>query len=86
MFVQRFQIPDDPEMDADLVGPQYGFSSKGQIQLEQKSDMKSRGLASPDLGDCCAMSFAVKVKAKKKPVEQQLIYSFPDRSLGWMGR
>jgi hypothetical protein len=81
------QIPDDPELDADLVGPQYGFSSKGQIQLEQKSDMKSRGLASPDLGDCCAMSFAVKVKAKKKAPQQQLIYNYPASSgLGWMSR
>ena len=74
-------------MDSDLVGPQYGFSSKGQIQLEQKADMKSRGLASPDLGDTLAMSFAVSVKAKKKPQQSQLIYSFPDRAgLGWMGR
>ena len=27
------QIPDDPEMGTDLTGPQYGYSSKSQIQL-----------------------------------------------------
>lgn len=56
------QIPDDPEMEIDLTGPEYGYSSKGQIQLERKEDMKARGLASPDLGDCLAMTFAVNVQ------------------------
>lgn len=61
------QIPDDPEMEIDLCGPEYGFSPKGQIQLERKEDMKKRGLASPDLGDCLAMTFAVKLRGKKRP-------------------
>jgi len=65
------EIPDDPEVDADLTGVQYGYSSKSQIQLEKKEDMKSRGLASPDLGDCLAMTFAVKVSAVKKPYIQR---------------
>src|SRR5215468_1708423 len=55
------QIPDDPELEVDLTGPQYGYSNKSQIQLEKKEDMKARGLASPDLGDTLAMTFAVKV-------------------------
>jgi len=44
--------------------PQYGYSNKSQIQLEKKEDMKSRGLASPDLGDTLAMTFHVNVNAK----------------------
>lgn len=60
-------IPDDPELEADLTGLQYGFSAKQQIQLEKKEDMKARGLASPDLGDCLAMSFAVNFLAKQEP-------------------
>lgn len=36
------------ELEVDLTGPEYGFSSKNQIQLERKEDMKRRGLASPD--------------------------------------
>lgn len=43
------EIPDDAEMEVDLTGVQYGYSSKSQIQLERKEDMKSRGLASPHL-------------------------------------
>jgi hypothetical protein len=50
-------IPDDPELEADLTGPEYFFSAKNQIQLERKDDMKKRGLASPDIGDMLAMTF-----------------------------
>lgn len=59
------QIPDEPDMD-ELSYPEYGFSNKNQIQLEKKEDMKARGLASPDIGDCLAMSFAVKIAAPRK--------------------
>ena len=59
-------IPDEPELEADLCGPEYGFSGKQQLQLERKEDMKKRGLASPDCGDMLAMTFAVKVAAKKR--------------------
>lgn len=59
------QIPDDPELDADLTSIEYGYSQKGQIQLEKKEDMKKRGLGSPDCGDAIAMTFAVKVAPKK---------------------
>jgi hypothetical protein len=56
-------IPDDPELETDLCGPQYGYNSKQQIQLERKEDMKKRGLASPDLGDALAMTYAVQVNS-----------------------
>jgi hypothetical protein len=55
-------------MEIDLTGPQYGYSSKSQIQLERKEDMKARGMASPDLGDTLAMTFSVKVAPQ--PVRQ----------------
>jgi hypothetical protein len=60
-------IPDDPELDTDLTGVQYGFSRTQQIQLESKDDMKKRGLSSPDAGDMLAMTFGVKVAPKSKP-------------------
>jgi hypothetical protein len=60
------QIADDPELEADLTGPEYGFSARQQIQLERKEDMKKRGLASPDCGDMLAMTFAVKVLPQPK--------------------
>ena len=79
-------IPDDPELESDLTGPEYYFSNKNQIQLEKKEDMKKRGLASPDLGDTLAMSFAAvtagktqeerdrdKVEATKTPEERNML-------------
>jgi len=77
------EIPDDPEIETDLTGPEYGFSNKNQLQLEKKEDMKARSLASPDIGDCLAMSFAVKVLAKPKP-EKPLVYQF-EQAQAWMG-
>ncbi|MGH9452336.1 MAG: terminase [Terriglobia bacterium] len=60
------EIPDDPELAADLAAPEYGFSARQQIQLERKEDMKKRGLASPDSGDCLAMTFSVTIVAPPK--------------------
>lgn len=57
-------IPDDPELETDLTGPEYSISNKNQIQLEKKEDMKKRGLASPDLGDTLAMSFCAYTLSK----------------------
>lgn len=63
------EIPDDRELRDDLVGPEYGFTAKQQIQLEKKEDMKKRGLSSPDCGDALAMTFAVTVmeSASRRP-------------------
>lgn len=57
-------IPDDEEMDADLTGVEYGYrDSDNAIKLERKEDMKKRGLASPDIGDALALTFAQPVAA-----------------------
>lgn len=52
-------IPDDQELLDDLTGPEYGFTSTEAIQLEKKSDMKARGLSSPDIADALAITMAV---------------------------
>ena len=54
-------LPDDPELRADLCGVEYGYDARGAIQLERKDDMKKRGLASPDIGDALALTFALPV-------------------------
>jgi hypothetical protein len=66
---------DIPEIDVDLTGPDYFFSPKGQIQLEPKDAMKARGLDSPDIGDCLAMSHSAKVLARKPALPP--VYSYP---------
>lgn len=65
------QIPDDAEFERQLTGPNYhivqGKVQNGSIILESKEDMRQRGIESPDKGDCCAMSFSVKIAPKPKP-------------------
>ena len=59
-------IPPDEELRSDLVSPEYGYTGdKGQIALEKKSDMKKRGLASPDCGDSLALTFAAPVRPRR---------------------
>lgn len=51
-------IPDDRDLQDDLSGPEYGYDHRMRVQLEKKTDMKKRGLASPDCGDALALTFA----------------------------
>jgi hypothetical protein len=60
-WVEFADIPDDAELAEDLIGPLYNYNAKGQLCLEQKDNMKERGLSSPDCGDMLAMTFAVKL-------------------------
>lgn len=57
-WLQTGCLPPDPELRADLTGIEYGYNARGEIQLEKKEDMKKRGLASPDIGDALALTFA----------------------------
>lgn len=66
------EIPDDSELADDLTNPEYGFSAKQQIQLERKEELKKRGLASPDCGDCLAMTFGVKIAPIRKQIAAPL--------------
>jgi Helicase len=77
------EIPDEPDLETELTSPEYGFSNKGQIQLERKDDMKKRGLASPDSADMLAMTFSVTVAPP--PPEPEKVYRYPgeDRN-AWM--
>lgn len=54
-------IPNDSDLITDLTGVEYDFNVKNQLQLEKKSDMKARGLASPDNADALALTFALPV-------------------------
>lgn len=54
-------LPDNRDIYDDLTSVEYHMTLKGQIQLERKEDMKKRGLASPDLADGLALTFAEEV-------------------------
>lgn len=57
-------LPDDDQLCADLAGPEYSFDARQRFALEKKSDMKARGLASPDSADALALTFAAQVEKK----------------------
>lgn len=78
------EIPDDPELEADLTGPEYFFSNNSQIQLENKEEMKKRGMSSPDCADMLAMTFGINV-APPPPAPEPEMYYPGERSLNWMG-
>jgi hypothetical protein len=82
-LVAGAEIPDDPELADDLTNPEYYFSPKQQIQIEKKDEMKSRGLRSPDCGDCLMMSFSVTV-APPKPKETPRYRSPGENANSWM--
>ena len=63
-------MPDDSELQDDLVGPEYITDDNGRVLLERKKDMKSRGLASPDCADALALTFAYPVTPKSNTVEE----------------
>lgn len=59
-------IANDPNLETDLTGVQYGFKGAdgSEILLESKKAMKARNVASPDWGDALALTFAYPVAAR----------------------
>jgi hypothetical protein len=43
---------------AQLGSIKYKYTSRGQVVIESKDDMKKRGLPSPDRADCLMMAYA----------------------------
>ncbi|MYL45044.1 terminase B [Virgibacillus halodenitrificans] len=50
-------IPNDEDIIGQLTTRKYTITSKGQIRLEAKEDMKKRGLKSPDRADALVLAF-----------------------------
>lgn len=67
------RIPDDQVLADDLVGVEYSFNVRDEIQLEKKEHMKARGLSSPDDGDGLALTFAVPVLPSFDPGEDEWV-------------
>lgn len=60
-------LPHDEELATDLASPEYQITTTDQIQLESKESMKRRGLASPDIADALAVTFAHPVSETPPP-------------------
>lgn len=60
------QLPDNDELHADLCGIRYKIDSNSRLIMEQKADMKKRGVRSSDLADALIMTFAMPVSTINK--------------------
>ncbi len=63
---QRFadceiSIPDDPELISQLASLTYRYTSRGQLQIESKDQIRSSGRQSPDKADALALAFTTDV-------------------------
>ena len=50
-------IPDDSELISQLSSLTYGYTSRGQLQIESKDRIRSSGRKSPDKADALALAF-----------------------------
>ena len=51
-------LPPDDELLGQLTSRRYSYTSRGQVKVESKDDMKKRGLSSPDRADAVVLAFA----------------------------
>lgn len=56
-------ISSDTRLEFELLSPNYTYDGNNAILLEKKKDMKKRGIASPNLADALALTYAYPVKA-----------------------
>jgi hypothetical protein len=55
---RRIQIPNDSDLISQLASVKYSFTSSGQMRIEGKDELRSRGERSPDLADAVMLAFA----------------------------
>lgn len=51
-------IPNNTDLKQQFLSMEYGYNGKMQLQLMSKKDIKRQGLASPDIPDAIALTFA----------------------------
>lgn len=57
------QVPDNDALHSDICGIRYKIDSNSRLVMEQKSEMKKRGIRSPDSADALCLTFALPVSA-----------------------
>mgnify|MGYP001562732311 CR=1 FL=1 len=62
-------IPDDDDLQAQLLTPDYHYDTKGRYQLESKENMASAGKKSPDRADALALTFAEELSVEFESYE-----------------
>lgn len=64
--------PEDDDLAAQLGAMRYVYTSRGQIQIESKDDMKKRGLPSPDRADALMQGYAFVAPPESQVSEDDL--------------
>jgi hypothetical protein len=64
----EIQIPNDPELIAELVGLRWKVDSRGRVLVESKEDMRKRGLRSPDKADALMLAFSSQGRMLEGPL------------------
>jgi hypothetical protein len=62
-------ISDDGNLMADLTAPIFSYTSKGQIKLETKEELKKRIGHSPDYGDSLAIALAAQKRTRLEIID-----------------
>ncbi len=57
------QIPDDNALHADICNIKYKVDSNSRLVMEQKAEMKKRGIRSPDCADALCLTYAYPASA-----------------------
>lgn len=52
------KLQDDDDLIGEMTGPKYSFLSNGDIKVESKSEMRARGVKSPNIADAWLLTFA----------------------------
>jgi hypothetical protein len=78
-WLEGADIPKEAQaLRYDLTGIEYSYDARMRVTLEKKSDMKKRGLPSPDFADALALTFAEPVNPIVKKKQSRY-----DRILNW---
>jgi hypothetical protein len=72
----------DPITVATIIQELFVRALLADPKREHRRSMKRRGLASPDLDDCLAMTFALDIALRSQRTSQ-VVYQFPSRN-AWM--
>ena len=75
--------PDDDETAAQLGAIRYSYSSRGQIVIESKDDMRKRGMPSPDRADAVMLVLAQVNLPQARTYHVEDIFGEDEMRLDW---
>lgn len=62
----KLDEPSYRRLVSELTAPTYRFTSRGQVQIESKDDLKKRGVPSPDAADAFCLALYARSRARRR--------------------